>query len=183
MSNNIYVDNYLVKYETIMQKNYNNITFKDVISLIFYSIKNLSQISDPEYYKWKIFYENFNEELENQNNMKWPLLDVIKNDFLRKMDILIEDTIFIKSDHILMLLLRLMYIEDFKEKKLLKSDQYYPILNYKINFLYDKLLHELSLIDFFDMLKKYLLYYIRIYDNEKSIEYKLAQNMLNQIND
>lgn len=180
---NICIDNYLIKYETIMQKNYDNITFKDVISLIFYTIKNLNQISDSEYEKWKILYENFNEELKNQNNMKLPLLSVIKNDFLKKIDIIIEDNIFIKSNHILMLLFRLMYIEDFKEKNLSKNDNYYPILNYKINFTYNKSPYELSLIEYFDMLKKYLLYYIRIYDNEKSIENKLAQNILNQIDD
>lgn len=93
---------------------------------------------------------------------------------------------FVKSNNIFMLLLRLLYVENYKRSYVFKSYGYHKILACKIVVvgklsLAKKEIDELSLFDLFEFLRLGINYYIKIYGNDLHFEYQLGKTILNQL--
>ena len=86
----IVLDDLLTSQDILMTKCTNNFNFKDIISVIFHSIKNINDKkidTITEYTKWHDFFEDFKLNLEIQNNRSWPRLNYIKNDPKKRLEI------------------------------------------------------------------------------------------------
>lgn len=179
----ITLDEQLTKFDKISNNNINSITFKDIISMIFYAIQNMTHNFNPDEKKWNSFYQDFINDLEKQNKNKWPKLTIIRNDYQKRMDIMssVSEHSYIKSNNFLVLLLRLLYIENYKRIYTFKWYKYHKILGYNIVIDRVKEIQKLTIADLFDLLKIGLKYYLKIYDNELQFEYQLATSILEQI--
>ena len=172
------LDDRLLPLEKIVNKNINELTFKEIISLIFHASKNI--INDPSCTEWAKLYKQFEKELSEQNKMKWPEMAIIKNDYDKRIDILTTTSAatFIKTENIFMLLLRLLYVENYKRPYIFKSYNYHKILGNKLKGARQQSVKSLSLYDLFDLLQKQLTRYIRIYNDENQFEHQIATSLL-----
>ena len=187
----------IIPLAKIINKNINNLTFKEIISLIFHAVGIVANDkSDPELatlkrgaeylndsqLTWKNIYDEFQKELEMQNKYKWPVMTIIKNDYSKRMDIFSNDE-FIVSQNFLTLLLRILVVENYKRPYIYKSYNYHKILGHKLKISESHSIQKISLTDLFTYLKICLKYYIRIYNNDKYFEYQLAKAILNQMDE
>ena len=133
MSNIINLCDQITNYDKIINKSINYLTFKDVISLIFYACDAMSKhMEDPDFKMWSEFYKRFESKIEKQNKLKWPLLSIIRNDYDKRIDIF-STREYIKTKNLLMLLLRLLHIENYKRPYVYKTYQYHKILGQKLS--------------------------------------------------
>lgn len=146
----------------ILNKNINNITLRETISLIFHAI--ILIYNDEICEQWKELYDGFEKELHQQNDKTWPYISITTNNTV---DIFLSES-FIKSNNILMLLLRLLYIENKKKYINMVSEN-----NINIS------IKKLSLNYLFDILKNQIKYYIKTYPDNKYVEYHLGNAILN----
>ena len=171
----------IIALEKISIKNTGITTFKDIISLIFYAIQEISKdTTNPDSTKWAKFYREFEEALNKQNRNKWPQLSVNRNDYSKRMDVY-PVSAFTKSKNLLILLLRLLYIENYKASIVSETYKYHKILTHNIPPLITIEVTKLSLTDLIDLLKTYIQYYLRIYDDDDHFEHHLGQVILNQL--
>lgn len=178
----IILEEQLIPLNKIINKNIKSVTFKETISLIFYAAILLSNdTTHPDKNKWKELYEEYKKESDKQNNLKWPIINIIKNDYNKRIDIFSINSSFLSSKNFFMLLQRLLYIENYKRPYIFKTYEYHKILGHKIKNNDNTPIRNISLMDLFELLKKHLKYYIQIYNNEKKIEYQLANKIMKQI--
>jgi len=177
-------DDLLTSQDILMTKSINNLNFKDIISMIFHSVKNINDKKTDtvvEYTKWHDFYEDFKLNLEIQNNRSWPRLNYIKNDSKKRLEIF-SPTSYNITKNLLILILRLLYIENFKLKEATSiSTSFHEILTYKIDIPDKYPISDLSLVRLFEIFKMYMSYYTRIYSNPMMYEYSLGASILDQI--
>ena len=187
----------IIPLAKIINKNINNLTFKEIISLIFHAVgivANDKSEPEPVILKqnsnnpidnqptWKNIYDEFQKELEMQNKYKWPVMTIIKNDYSKRMDIFSNDE-FIVSHNFLTLLLRVLVVENYKRPYIYKSYNYHKILSHKLKISESHSIQKISMTDLFAYLKICLKYYIRIYNNEKYFEHQLGKAILNQMDE
>ncbi len=175
----IKIEDYVTSLELISSKDKNKFTFKDIISAIFHACYNMSL--DTTYLNhnlWNLYYNEFLNDLKDQNNINWPKLIINRNDYNKRMDILPSKS-YIISSNILTLLLRILYIEKYKRSYVYKSYNYYKILGYQISI--NKNIEDHTLTELFDLLKTYLDYYIKIYNTSNNFEHELALSILKQL--
>lgn len=178
----INIVNYIIPLDNIVNKNINNVTFNEIISLIFHAILITStDKTESDNIIWNEIYTQFEKELIEQNNKKWPYMTIIKNDYGKRVDIFSTDTSFIGSNNILMLLMRLLYIEKYKRSYVYKSYKYHKILGYKMETVRDIPIRNVSLIELFKFLHMYMEYYIKIYNDNEYIEFELGKKIINQL--
>ena len=155
-------------------------TFKECISLLFHAVERINSDSilesDPESSKViQDIHERFTLELAYQNKMGWPQINIARNDFHKRLDIISINGNFIKSDNILTLLLRLLYIENYKRPYVYKTYAYHEITGHKISNLYSAPdLRELSLGAILYMLNEGIKHYVKVYHNKNNIEFQLG---------
>lgn len=179
----INIIDYIIPLDKIIDKNINNVTFKEIISLVFHATLIISNdTTEPDHDKWKQIYTQFEKELAIQNTKKWSYMTIIKNDYGKRIDIFSTDTSFIPTDNIFMLLLRLLYIEKYKRPYVYKSYKYHKILGYKLEIEQNILVKNISLLELFEILHKYMKYYIKIYNDGKYIEFNLGKEIIDQLN-
>lgn len=155
-------------------------TFKEICSLIFYAILNLSKKeTECEPNCWTIYYREFLNDLEKQNNIGWPQFTIRKNDYGKRIDLVLTDP-YEKSNNLLTLLLRLLYVENYKRQYIFEYMDYYKILGWKLETNIQDI-ENLSLDRIFNLLKKCINHYNKVYNNDKSFEYQLAKAILRQI--
>lgn len=170
----IALSDYLIDLDKILSKKINRINFQDIISLIFHAIEKIGH----DFPEWKILYIQFQKEFDKQNELKWPRLSVNRNDYSKRMDIFCHD-VYIVSNNLLTLLLRLLYMENYKRGYTLRSYHYHKILGK--TFPLEKRVEEYSLWQLFELLDKCLTYYLEIYDDESRIENRLADKIVGLI--
>lgn len=183
----IILEDVIISQDILMNKHINNLNFKDIISMIFHAVKNtdekkLDTITDNA--KWKNFHEDFKLNLELQNNRGWPKLNYIKNDTRKRLEIF-SPTSYNITKNLLILLLRLIYIESFKLNELASTPygrgNFHEVLTYKIDIPDKYPASDVSFIRLIEILKMYISYYTRIYQNVMMYEYSLGTSILEQL--
>jgi hypothetical protein len=163
----------IIDLDKILSIESNELTIKDIISLIFHTV--IQMASDNV---WKKYYHEFESELAKQNELEWPKFSIMKNDYDKRFDIILFKS-FLKSNHLLMLLLRLLYVENYKSAKRSPDNYYHDILLHKMTV--KNQIQKLSLTDLFELLKKCVDQYIKVYNHEGYFEYQLGDTILCQI--
>ena len=176
--------NLLSEKNTLLNLNINTINFKDVISLFFYAVENISSpnnnINNPEQKKLFIeYFKIFENNIKYQNSVGLPKLSYITNDKKKRLEIF-SPSLYHPTQNILVLLLRLLHIEEFKEKQNIQG-KYEKVLSHKINIIDSYNCADVSIIRLFEILKDYMNYYIKIYDNGMMYENKLGVIVLSQM--
>lgn len=172
----IKLEEQIVSLDKILLKKFQEITFKDIISLIFHAFQKLSN-NDNEI---KDIHNNFLSELNEQNKLGWPKMEITKNDYDRRMDI-IGGNSYIVTKNILTLLLRILYIENYKRRYTFKSYNYRKILSHKIRSVVTGPIEELSIDEILNILKHHLQHYMKIYYEESNFEYQLSNTILKHL--
>lgn len=168
-----------IALDKIIKKSIKNINFKETISLIFHAAQKLSNDSSFfENQKWKNLYEEFSSELDEQNHRKWPKLIIVKNDYNKRIDIFSTGTSYIESNNFFTLLFRLLLLENYKRTYIYKSYKYHNILGHKLSDQPDKIVQKIKLDELFDILKKQLKYYLKIYNDADHFENNLASKIM-----
>ena len=129
----INICNQTIALSKILSKTTNNLTFKETISLVFHCVSTLSADDKCQSHTvWKLLYDNFLDEINNQNNLEWPKITIVKNDQHKRLDVLTVSKMYIKSDNFLTHLFRLLVMENYKRTYNFKSYNYINVLNYVI---------------------------------------------------
>lgn len=194
---------YLSARDTIMNKHINVMTFKDIISLVFYAMedikennKNIFDQTEPINYnisnqneminqnsqikKWIELFDEFTTTLKIQNNKRWPKLNHIRNNFRKRLEIF-SSASYHPSRNILMLLLRLLYVETYKISNISVADDYYDILGHRISTSDRYSPDKITMSRLFEILKMHLQHYMRIYHNEMIYENILCKSIIDQL--
>lgn len=182
-------DNQIISLDKILTKSVKDITFKELISLIFHSVEILSKDQlDANQKSWQKIYQEFESELKRQNDYKWPKITIIKNDNQKRIDVVAINKLYIRSDNFLTHLFRLVHIENYKRTYNYKSYSYHKILNYKLKSTNNSNVKSTSLTDIFILFESFMEYYMGIYNennnkkNQKQFEYLLAELILKKFN-
>jgi hypothetical protein len=172
---------HIIMLDQILSKMVKNITFKESISLVFHTIYNISTGNYEESDKWSFLYKEFQIEMSNQIKSKWPQMIIINNHAHLCAHVIINGKPFIESDNLLILLFRLLFIENHKIGNVPSYYNFHDVLNYKIGGNDNNVIRNLSLFKIFDLLKQQLTYYLRVYKNKSYIEHQLALAIIKQI--
>jgi len=164
-------------FQTILSNNTKDITFLDTIGLVYHGVSRISASDDG----WEKIYQEFLNDQNKQNKAGWPELIIIKNDFSKRIDVICSKS-FIKSQNLLIILQRILFIEKYKLNYVYITYQYHPILLNKMGLGNITCIKKLSINDLFDLLKKCMTYYTKIYNDSDKIENILAKNILKQLN-
>ncbi len=163
-----------------------NLNFREVISLFYHAScslsKNMSNDDELSAF-WKKLLDDFLKDLEKQNKFGWPVITVNRNSYRKRIDVIDVETPFVVSNNILILLIRLIYIENYKRPYINKSDNYHKILgmNLQHELIKSEYIENITLADIIDSLKLHLVEYMKIYSDDKKIEYQLSKNILAQL--
>lgn len=177
----------LVPLDRLLDKMTNTVSFKESVCLIFHAIEAVSRDTvDPDSTAWASIYQQFTSELTGQRTLQWPQLEITRNDYSRRIDILTITKSFAPSTNICMLLFRLLYIESYKRPYVLKSYNYTRILGHRFKSKAKSptdavTVSSLSLLQLFELLAEFIKYYMRIYSDTSTIEYQLGKVILEQI--
>lgn len=178
----------LPSLDKIVEKDVSRLTFKDVLCLIFHAAGIIDNQPDhQDYNSWSLIYHQFLEELIVQRIQQWPNIKVLRNNQLKRIEIVSMSKSFIISTNIYMLLYRLLYIESYKKPYNLKSRKFHKVLNCRYGSIVEddnskdkNNIEDLSLSDLFSILNDFIKYYLRIYHDE-TFEYVLGKTILDQI--
>jgi hypothetical protein len=173
----------LTDYELIKTKKINQLTFKDIVSLNFYAFELLSKTTKNHNFNYKEYYNDFLDEVDLQNKKGWPQLLINKNDYRKRVDACCVEP-YINSKNYLMMLLRMMSIENYKRMYVKKSYDYPKVLGHKFseeniinNSDYDCIL-QMTLSDLFVLTEFCIKYYLKIYHDQSTIEHKIGLSLL-----
>lgn len=173
----IILENEIVPFTELHTKNIKQMSFKDIISLIFYACEKISGSCDP----WNNYYQEFQNDLILQNKLKCPKFRPITNDFSKRVEIFCDKG-FIVSNNFLTILLRMLYVEN-RKKGITGTYHYHKVLDHIIIPRTSvENIKKLSVYDLFELLKPYVSYYMKIYNDESMFEYQMANVILNQLN-
>lgn len=173
----IELENQIYPLSSLTNIDINHMTFKDIISLIFHAAKLMSKTDN----EWQKYYENFLEDLAKQNKAGWPILNVNRNDYSKRIDIFTHKT-YITSDNLFMLILRLLSIENFKTVYRYDTYKYHPILTHVIiSNTPESNIKKLSIDHLLNLFKSHIAYYMKIYNDADRIEYQLGKTILNSM--
>lgn len=175
------IDTYIIPLEKILTKKVNNINMKEIISLIFHTVKTLSISDESDNSSWKELYTDFETQFQRQNTKGWPKMIIMKNYYDKRLDILLTGDPFLSNKNVLFLLYRLLYIENYKYSKYYDSTYFQSILYYQLKNDNETSVENLSLDEIFDLLKQHLVYFAYIYKNKLHLEYQLVNNIRNQL--
>jgi len=177
----ISLDTQLINLNDIYDKKINIITLEEIISLIFHATGQMITYDET----WKEYYIEFQRELDKQNKYGWPKLNFTRKEYYKRLDSLTTRS-FIMSNNILLLLLQLLYTEKCKKNNIINNIymyfERYDILNHSIDTGDQYSIDQLSLDKLFEILEKYIIFYINMYNNKMSFEYELSKNILTQLN-
>jgi len=177
---NINLEEQITSYLLIQDKMVSDLTFKDVISLVFHAFERLSKDINPNPISFGTYYQDFLLELHQQNQMGWPKLLINRNDHRRRLDVCCLEP-YVASQNFLMILFRMLYIENYKRTYVQKSYDYYKILGHKLE--QNGATHTLSIIDLnipqlFILAEACLRHYINVYRDPLNIEHQLGLSLL-----
>lgn len=173
----------LTDYGLIKSKKINQLTFKDVISLNFHAFELLSGTTKNPNFNYEEYYNDFLDEIELQNKKGWPQLLIKKNDYHKRVDACCLEP-YINSKNYLMMLLRMMSIENYKRMYVKKSYDYPKVLGHKLfeeNSINDPngdCILQMALSELFVLTEHCIKYYLKIYHDHSTIEHKIGLSLL-----
>lgn len=168
----------MASQEKIFDKTINNLTLKETISMIIFAAKMLANNSNfAENEIWKDYYQEFEKNMEDQIKKKWPRLTITRNNYNKRIDISSTDTSYIVSDNLLTLLVRVLFIENYKRKYIYKSYNYHNVLGHKLSNSLNKSTTQISLEELFNLLRDQMTYYLQIYNDVNHFENCLAKKI------
>lgn len=177
----IILDSFIDPIDKTVGKKLIDSNFKDIIVSIFHAVKLMAD-SEPSI--WKEYYKEFLSSINKQNSKGWPHVNFIFNNGSRRIDVYFDKP-FIRTTNILMLIFRLLYIENIKQSGSYRTLNYHPILSHMIFAgSHDKPFDKISDININNLLSitlTYMEYYSTVYENETSFEYQLAKVIMDQI--
>lgn len=153
-----------------------SLTFFDIVSLTIDAARKISRVDK----KWKNIYEQYHDELDAQTKLGWPVMSTSENYSSKCTEIVLSKP-FRVTKNFLVYLYRLVLIESYKEQKLLPYNYFYHNEIIKHNIPVDAISHDvrnLQICEIVNSLIEHLKRYIRIYKNQKCIEYSLATEIL-----
>ena len=167
----------IIGLDKLLNKTDRYLSFKEICSLIFHASKKMAaNVTNVE---WHIFYQEFLADYDKQNKTQWPQLSILRNDYYKRIEIISVEP-FIKSENLLMLLLRLLYVENYKRPYIYEYMEYHKILGWKLDTGLTELA-DYTVGKLFDLLKKCMVHYNKIYDNDRHFEYQLAKAIIRQV--
>lgn len=170
----ILLSDQIIPCTKIFLKEIKDINFKDVISLFFHALIELAE-TDSE---WKNIYDEFQTEFEMQNKNGWPELSLVRNDSQKRYDIF-SSTSYIPTKNILLLLLRLLYIENYKLTNAYQFYDYHKILDAYIDLTVTNI-QNITFGEIFSKIEECMRLYVRIYRGN-GVENSLGKAILEQL--
>jgi hypothetical protein len=175
-------------FENVINKKINQLKFIDIIVLLIYAFeKNCHDFVNPNSSDMQTYYIEFVDNMKHQNISGWPELLVKCNDYKKRFEIYCT-TPFIKSQNVLTLLIRLIYIENFKKTWKQKNYDYHKILdsiNIHVHSEHNEMnmcAKNLSFNELFTILEEHMIHYNKIYFDEFLFEYQLGSYILKHLN-
>lgn len=169
---------YLVDKKIVLSKNISVLNFHEIISLVFHAIENIKDRSECT--EWNNLHKDFIELLDSENKRRWPKLNYMTNTYRKRLEVFFSST-FTSTNNVLLLLIRLLYIESFKNDNGTLQIECHQPLQHHIAIPDKYMSTEVSIVRLFELLKMYLNYYIKIYHNEMMFEHLLGKAIINQI--
>lgn len=159
-------EKYLVSIDRIYNESISCITFEELISLFFHIGITI----------WKQLYLEFLEQLDIQNENKWPEMFTIKNHQQNCIEAYTDDKSFVCSDNIFIFLLRLIHIEKIKPNYIS-----FPNILEHTEECGDLLTKEITVDDMIDLVYVHVKHYVKIYDGDNNLEHQLGMRILEQL--
>lgn len=179
------IDNKILPLDRILTKCAAQITFRDMISLIFHASRIMSAKSnDPNNTEWNNLHKKFEHEINCQDCEHWPILQLRFSEFEKCIEIQNLNGKFLETDNFLTLLAYILYIEGYK-RSMYQTHGYVKILTAKVSSRLSKSQSDISVskmsISFLLwMLKLFIDLYLEIYARHSSIEFKIGQAIQKQ---
>ena len=177
----IVYDEQIIPLVKIIDKNINNITFRELISLIFHAL-SIEANNESNDNLWHKLHKEFLQELDTQNKEQWPVMSLIRNDFSKRMDLFTND-VFIKSENFFTYLFRLLVVERYKRPYIYKSYNYHKVLGHKLKTSDSVAVEKLSITELFTYLKIFMDHYISVYNKDIYFEHQLGRKIFNQLDE
>jgi hypothetical protein len=174
------LDDVLINKDILMEKHIDTLNFREIICLIFHAIKTIKEEANITNDEWIQFYKDFEINLEIQNNKYWPKLSLMENKFRKRLEIF-SPSLYNSTKNLLILILRLLYVENHKSKYLTDNTDFHEILTHKISIPDKYACSKVSLVRLFEIFKIYMQYYIMIYSNEMMYENILGKSIMEQL--
>ena len=174
-------------FETIMSKTVPELKVVDVIALTFYAFERVSEKDSGK--DIRSYFMEFETDIKKQQDNGWPKLLVNRNDYKKRFDVFCTEP-FVRSQNILVLLARLIYIEQSKKvsRNSLKqySSPYNKVLSRKMETfdinVSQKITVEMSFPELLHLLELCIKYYTTVYYDELLLEYQLGTSIIKNLN-
>jgi hypothetical protein len=184
--NQINWNNILLQMGTIESKVAKDLTFLELVSTIFYEFYRIYLMNENQI--WVDCWKEFEIQMEEQNKKGWPNLTLIKKqhgaDTNKHKLVAIADGpfSFIKTNNILMMLIRIIHIEKYKETK--RSVGYsVPVDKSFLQYVLGKKTsqkidagNEIEIL--FVLLKKHIEKYLTLYNDGSEFENQMGKFIL-----
>ena len=182
----IKLEEQLAHLDVIEKKPVCDFNFKDIVSLFMHAMKKIGESDNLHADEYKKYYHLFTDDINRQNYGGWPKIFINRNN-TKKIEI---NTVgnYIYSDNVLTLLLRIMYIENYKKNCFWKPHSTYKILDiiperndffFIINYgeQYSNL-SDMSLYDLTKLLLSCLKHYIGVHSDNTRSEHQIASTII-----
>ena len=167
------------RYNEILNLTTSNLKFVDVIVLVLCAFENTLDNN------LIIYFREFNTDITNQFEIKWPELIVNINDYKKRSDIFCIEP-FIRTQNILTLLIRLLYIENVKKTRRNPNMTHHQVIDKNIGtidpMMIDKKLSMVTFIELLQLLELCIKYYMTVYYDEFLLEHKIGFSIIKYLN-
>lgn len=184
MSNKI-TDNLVIPLQNIIYKKTGELTLQEALSAAFHATQaigsshtGLSEKARFTAQLWNDLYGEHVQELRNQTEQGWPKPNFRNNRIQLRRDLDTLSQSFLRSDNYLTLILRLLYLEVFKNA----SNFSFSCINVLDLHPYDEnnteIMGELTLARIFYLVRMALVKYLRVYNSQGTFENELGSAIL-----
>lgn len=172
------LDNIIISYDICAGKNINQLTMYDTISLVIHMVKRFADGSSDIAGPMKNYYNEYVNQIKEQNNKGWPKIISLRNDTHKRIDGVIGKS-HNNTNNLLVLLIKLIHLECEKETP--RNGAIKKILDYNISDTKTESIKTMTVADLLDLLKRYMQYYVSIYCDQTRFENVLGNKIINQI--
>ena len=167
------------RYNEIRNLTTSNLKFVDVIVLVLHAFENTLDNILLNYFK------EFESDITQQFEVKWPELIAKNNDYKKRFDIFCTEP-FVRTQNMLTLMIRLLYIENIKKSHRQINTTHHKILDKTIGAIDPTVVDKkLSLVTFTELLQLLELcarYYLTVYYDEFLLEHKIGSGIIKYLN-
>lgn len=186
-----FIERKTVALSRILQKKPSQLTFREVISLIFHlsqKIRSASTATIRRNHKdsniipdnadlWLQLYSRFTEDMTVQERIRWPILTFMVNTYEKRIDVKNVNGSLIETENLLMLLAQILFIENGKRMLRQQYAAFPKVLGHKIQVVGTETVANISTHEIFLLLEKHLQHYIG-HTSRDSLEHRIATSIL-----